>query len=203
MTYSLEGSLLEVCTCNILCPCWVGEDPDGDGTCDAVVAWHIENGDINGVNVSGQTFAVIAHLPGNVLTPHSWRIVGYVDEGATAEQEQAILGAWTGQLGGPLADMAQLVGEVIGAERAKIEFRVEGGEGTLKIGDVVDTQMAPYKGPSGMTTTLNESIFSNIPGSPAWVSKASHFKRNSARYGLKDVDIQNHNAIQGQFMFKG
>jgi hypothetical protein len=31
MSYHLEGDLLEVCTCKILCPCWVGEVPDGDG----------------------------------------------------------------------------------------------------------------------------------------------------------------------------
>lgn len=29
MPYELDGDLLEVCTCKILCPCWVGEDPDG------------------------------------------------------------------------------------------------------------------------------------------------------------------------------
>src|SRR5881409_603808 len=34
--YELEGSLLEVCTCNVLCPCWIGEDPDG-GDCLSVV----------------------------------------------------------------------------------------------------------------------------------------------------------------------
>jgi hypothetical protein len=28
-TYQLEGRLLEVCTCGVLCPCWVGADPDG------------------------------------------------------------------------------------------------------------------------------------------------------------------------------
>ena len=44
MTYQLEGSILEVCNCNILCPCWVGEDPDR-GTCDSVMAWHIDRGD--------------------------------------------------------------------------------------------------------------------------------------------------------------
>ena len=33
MGYQLQGRLLEVCTCNTLCPCWVGDDPDG-GTCD-------------------------------------------------------------------------------------------------------------------------------------------------------------------------
>jgi len=25
MAYDIEGKLLEVCTCNVLCPCWVGE----------------------------------------------------------------------------------------------------------------------------------------------------------------------------------
>ncbi len=41
MSYNVEGQLLEVCTCNILCPCWVGEDPD-NGTCDGVLAWHYD-----------------------------------------------------------------------------------------------------------------------------------------------------------------
>ena len=36
MGYQLQGRLLEVCSCNTLCPCWVGDDPDG-GTCDTAV----------------------------------------------------------------------------------------------------------------------------------------------------------------------
>ncbi|MDH4012188.1 MAG: hypothetical protein OEU55_15805 [Desulfobacterales bacterium] len=35
MAYRLEGKLLEVCTCNAICPCWVGEDPDGG----ALIGW--------------------------------------------------------------------------------------------------------------------------------------------------------------------
>jgi hypothetical protein len=31
--YLLEGTLLEACSCNVLCPCWIGEDPDL-GECD-------------------------------------------------------------------------------------------------------------------------------------------------------------------------
>jgi hypothetical protein len=27
MAYHLEGKLLEVCDCRVLCPCWIGEDP--------------------------------------------------------------------------------------------------------------------------------------------------------------------------------
>ena len=27
MGYHLEGKLLEVCDCKVLCPCWIGEAP--------------------------------------------------------------------------------------------------------------------------------------------------------------------------------
>ena len=45
MPYHLEGRLLEVCNCRVLCPCWIGEDPDF-GTCDTIVAWHMDKGTI-------------------------------------------------------------------------------------------------------------------------------------------------------------
>ena len=51
MAYKLEGQLLEVCNCRVLCPCWIGEDPDF-GTCEGTLAWNITSGTINGVDVS-------------------------------------------------------------------------------------------------------------------------------------------------------
>ena len=68
MAYEIEGRLLEVCTCNVLCPCWVGEDPDYK-TCDTTIAWGIEKGSIEGVDVNGLTMAVSAHIPKNILDP--------------------------------------------------------------------------------------------------------------------------------------
>ena len=55
MAYRLQGSILEVCTCKVLCPCWIGEDPDG-GTCDSTVAYHVDTGSVNNVDVSGLTW---------------------------------------------------------------------------------------------------------------------------------------------------
>ncbi len=66
MAYHLEGRLLEVCNCRVLCPCWIGEDPDR-GTCDTIVAYHFDKGTIEGVDVTGRTIAIVAHLPGNIL----------------------------------------------------------------------------------------------------------------------------------------
>jgi len=199
MAYHLEGKLLEVCDCNVLCPCWVGEDAD-NGTCDAVVSYHIDKGTVEGTDVSGLTIALLCHIPGNILKGN-WRVGVVVDDKATPQQQEALLNVWTGKLGGPVADLAKLVGEVVTVQRATVNFAVDEGRGTLKIGDLVEATMAPFRGPTGSVTTLNESIFSTIPGSPAYLSKASSYRRNSSKFGLRDVNIQNNNAIQGTFRF--
>ncbi len=201
MVYNLKGTLLEVCTCNILCPCWVGEDPDGDGTCDSVMAWHIDEGTVNGTGVSGRTVAVATHIPGNVLKGN-WKVALFVDDKASEQQNQALLDVWTGKLGGPVADLAGLIGEVVSIEQAPITYELNEGKGILKIGSVADMEMEPYRGPTGAVTTLNESIFTTIPGAPAWVAKASKYVRKSSQYGLKDIELQGHNAIQGSFRFE-
>jgi hypothetical protein len=59
-------------------------------------------------------------------------------------------------------------------------------------------EMEPYRGPTGEVTTLVESIFSTIPGSPAYVSKATRFKMVQPEIGV-DLDLSGHNAIQGTF----
>jgi hypothetical protein len=199
MAYSVEGDLLEVCDCKVLCPCWIGEDADGK-TCDAIVAYHVERGDIEGLDVSGLSLAIMAYLPGNILQGN-WKVAVFVDERATEAQEQALLKVWTGQLGGAIADFAKLIGEVVAVQRAPITFEVKEGEGTLKVGSTAEAVMAPYRGTGGRVTTLNDSVFSTIPGSPAYVSKASRYRRNTSSLGLRDVDLEGHNAIQGKFRF--
>lgn len=200
MSYTLEGTILEVCNCNVLCPCWIGEDPD-HGTCDAVVAYHVDKGTINGTDVSGRTFAILAHLPGNVLQG-GWKSYYVVDDKASPAQKQALIDVWTGKLGGPMADFASLTAEVLGIDSAPIAYELKEGKGTLRIGSMVEAEMSPYIGSTGQTTTLNDSVFSSIPGSPAWVSKASKYVRKSSSLGLKDMDLRDHNAIQGTFRFE-
>ena len=199
MGYELEGKLLEVCDCNVLCPCWIGEDPD-NGTCDGVVSYHIEKGTVDGTDVSGLTVGLVARIPGNILQGN-WKVAVFVDDKSTPAQEAALLNVFSGKMGGPVGDLCKLVGEIVTVQRAAIAFDIVDGKGTLTIGDVIDASLNPYVGATGNRTTLNESIFSTIPGSPAYVSKATHFKRRSSQFGLPDVDVKNRNAIQGNFRF--
>ena len=200
MAYQLEGRLLEVCDCDVVCPCWVGEDPDR-GTCDSAQVWRIDSGMIDGLDVTGRTIAVLAHIPGNVLNGN-WRTVFFVDDSATTEQHQALVEVWMGERGGPVADLAQLFGEIIAVEHVPIAFEVEGGQGNLRIGDVTEAQLTPFRGATGGVTALQDTLFSTIPGSPAYVGKASTYKRTSSQYGLRDVSLSGHNAIQGHFRFE-
>lgn len=199
MTYEIEGRLLEVCTCNILCPCWVGDVPDG-GTCDSVFGWAVDKGIVEGVEVSGRVVALSVHIPGNVLDGN-WSAVVYIDDQASQAQEDALLKVFTGQLGGAIADVAALISNVIAVERAPITFAVEGGEGSMTVGDIAELRLAPFVGMTGEPTTLQDTAFSTIPGSPAYVGKAETFRRTEAAHGLSDIDISGHNAIQGTFRF--
>jgi len=199
MSYRLEGRLLEVCTCKILCPCWVGEDPDR-GVCDSALAYHFDRGVIDGLDVSGLTLALATHIPGNVLKGN-WRVIVFVDDKASPAQEAALVGVFSGKGGGPVADLAKLVGEVVAVRRAPIAFDVVKGKGTLKVGDTVEAELEPYRGPTGQPTTLMETIFSTVPGSPAYVGKASTYRQRSPELG-QNIDLQGHNAILSDFRFE-
>ena len=200
MTYDIQGKLLEVCTCNVLCPCWIGEDPDG-GTCDSALAWHIDAGTIEDVDVTGRTVALSVHIPGNVLTPRSWKAAVFVDDGATDEQQAQLLKVFTGQLGGAIADLAGLIGEVVAVERVPITFTVDGGQGRLTVGAVADATITPYTGATGKPTILSETVFSTIPGSPVFASKSDYVTRDGQAHGLPSVDLKGRNALQGHFRF--
>jgi hypothetical protein len=198
MSYHLEGRLLEVCNCKVLCPCWIGEDPD-NGTCDTIVAWHIDQGTVDGVDVSGNTIAAVAHVPGNILQGN-WTAAIYVDDQASKVQEEALLKVYTGQSGGPVADLVKLIGLVVSVERAPIRFTVTAGKGELEIGTSYYAELEPYLGATGNQTTLSDTVFSTVPGAPVFVGKAPSYRSKNAAIGI-DLDIKGHNALQSTFVF--
>jgi hypothetical protein len=151
--YSLEGTLLEICSCGVMCPCFGGEDPDG-GSCVGVIAYQLERGEIEGVDVSGLSILNVAQIPGNALQG-SWRVVLLIDDRATEEQEQVMLRAFGGELGGFLGDLAGLVDELVAVERAPIAHAVENAVGTISVDGVLEADLEPIIGANGNQTTLS------------------------------------------------
>jgi len=199
MSYRLQGSLLEVCTCKVLCPCWVGEDPDFVD-CKSAMAWNFQQGTIDGIDVSGLTIGLAVFIPGNVLDGN-WRVTMFIDENASDEQAAAIQAVYSGEKGGPVKELVQLVGEVTSVERSPILFKVKEGKGTLKMADVAYAELEPYRSATGEVTTLSNSIFSTVPGAPAYVGKARKFTLKSEPLNV-DLDIEGFNSIQSDFLFE-
>jgi hypothetical protein len=141
MTWNLEGSYFESCSCDTPCPCTVslalGADRD---YCRAVLAFNIKSGDVEGVDVGGVGAALIADTP-KVMSEGGWKVGLYIDEAASEEQAGALGRVFSGELGGPPAALGPLLGEFLGVERAPMEFHEEGLTHALKIGDAVDIEI--------------------------------------------------------------
>ena len=124
-----------------------------------------------------------------------------MDERATPRREEAILKVFTGQLGGPVADIVKLIGEVVAVEQAPITFEADKGKGILKIGQAVDAQMVPYVSPhTGEPTMLYKSVFSDIGGGPMYPGKAPTYKVNNPALGI-NLNLSGKSVIQGKCTF--
>jgi hypothetical protein len=199
MAYQLEGRMLDACSCNVICPCWVGEDPDG-GKCAGAIAWHVDKGAIDGVDVSGLTVALAYDIPGNALKGN-WRAAVFVDDKASPAQEQALVAVFSGKKGGPVADLAQLIGEVVGVQRAPITFDLVQGKGSMRIGSLVSVDMEPLRSATGASTALSDAALSVTAGAPYYVGKASTLRQVVP--GLaQDFRLEGDSAVQGPFRFE-
>jgi hypothetical protein len=114
-----------------------------------VLAFHITRGAVDDVDVAGRSVAVVADAPAKMLDG-GWRVGLVIDDKASKEQADKLAGVFSGQMGGPMAALAPLIGEVLGIEQKSIEFRDSGHKHHLKIGDEIAIDVEDYI-PEGMS----------------------------------------------------
>jgi hypothetical protein len=141
MAWNLTGSYVETCSCELMCPCNLSMDHGATyDFCRVTLVFNIREGQIDGTDISGRTVAMIADTP-KVMTDGNWRLGLFVDDGASDEQFDKLAQVFSGQLGGPMAALTPLVGEMLGVERAAIEVRDDGLRHSVKVGDVIDFEI--------------------------------------------------------------
>jgi hypothetical protein len=141
MSWSIEGTYFETCSCELMCPCNLSFDHGATyDYCRVTLVFDIREGQIEGTDVSGRTLAVIADSP-KVMTEGNWRLGMFVDDGTSDEQMEKLTGVFGGQMGGPMAGLAPLIGEVLGVERAPIEVVEDGLSHSVRIGDAIDFEV--------------------------------------------------------------
>ena len=140
MAWNLKGSYVETCSCDLICPCNASFDHGATyDFCRVTLVFVVREGQIDGTDVAGTTVAVIADTP-KVMTEGNWRLGVFVDAAAD-EQADKLVQVFGGQLGGPMAGLAPLVGEMLGVERATIEVRDDGLRHSVRIGDAIDFEI--------------------------------------------------------------
>lgn len=141
MSWHLKGSYAETCSCELMCPCNLSFDHGATyDYCRAALAFNIKDGEIDGTDVSGLKAAFVIDTP-KVMTDGNWRLAVFIDDQASDEQADKLTAVFTGQLGGPMEALGPLVGEVLGVERAPIEFVDDGLRHSVKVGDAIDFEI--------------------------------------------------------------
>jgi hypothetical protein len=141
MSWSLSGKYVETCSCELMCPCNLSLDHGATHDfCRVSLVFDIQQGTVEGVDVSDRTVAAIADTP-KVMTDGNWRLGMFVDDGASDEQFDKLVAVFGGQLGGPMAALTPLVGEMLGVERAPIEVRHEGLRHSVRVGEAIDFEI--------------------------------------------------------------
>jgi hypothetical protein len=159
MAWSLEGNYAENCNCDVVCPCtWSGLSRPADrDRCNALLAFHIDRGEIDGVDVSGLTFALLVDSP-KQMTDGGWRAGLLIDSKASDQQAAKLQEVAGGQAGGPPAGIAPLIGEVIGVERVAASFEQRDGTTRVRLGDVAEFEVAHVHSIEG-----KDMLLDNVP----------------------------------------
>ncbi len=141
MSWKLEGSYFETCSCDVVCPCTasfaLGATHD---RCRVTLVFRIQNGEVEGVDVSGLAVAAVADTP-KVMSEGNWRLGVIMDAAASEEQAEKLGAVFSGALGGPMEALGPLVGENLGVQSAPIEIREDGLRHSVRIGDAIDFEI--------------------------------------------------------------
>lgn len=141
MSWTLKGSYVETCSCDLICPCNATFDHGATyDYCRVTLVFAIREGEIDGTAVGGLNVAAIADTP-KVMTDGNWKLGVFVDERASDEQLEKLVGVFSGQMGGPMAGLAPLVGEMLGVERAAIDVVDDGLRHSVRVGEVIDFEI--------------------------------------------------------------
>ncbi len=165
MAWTIKGEFVETCSCNMLCPCWYGVQElmlMDRGWCASPWLIRIEEGESNGVDISGCNVVLTTYFPGPTLFDGDGTGRVYLDQNNSTEQRRELEAIFTATRGGPLEVIGSLVNKWLPTQVTDIVVTEE--DGTIKagvgdFGSIVSTRMVNEE---GNTVTLHDAGFSLV-----------------------------------------
>jgi hypothetical protein len=178
MAWRLSGSYLENCNCEVACPCTVANfaaPSTYEEGCKGLLAFHVESGEVEGVDVRGLSVTVVLGASPQNMVEGGWRVGLFIDDRATPQQAEKLAAVFSGQLGGPTAALAPLLGEFLGIESVPMEYRADGKRRSLIMGErarlTVEEVTSPVD-PEGPAPRVI-GVTGHVTGAPLAVARGS------------------------------
>ena len=184
MSWRLNGTYFENCNCDMVCPCTTSglTMPATNDRCVVSFVFHVDKGEIDGVDVSNTTMIVLADTPA-VMAEGNWRVGLIVDAAATSEQATKLITVFSGKAGGPMAMLSPLIGEVLGLESVTIEYLDNGRRHSVKAGNLIDIEIEDFVAPHSPTGEIARlSGMLHVANSTLTIAKATRARVNA--FGL-------------------
>lgn len=195
--WRVEGMYFEACSCKGACPCLFAGDPT-EGTCDALVAWHIDQGHMDDLTLDGLNLAMALHTPGN-MTAGDWKVVVYIDARASQQQHDALVQIFGGAAGGHPATLASFVGEILGVESVSMRYDIAGRHHQLEVGDIAGASLTAISGQNDEEVTISGHPVAVAPGNTGTVAQSDHLSHRG--HGL-DWHFDGRTAFYSTFQYQ-
>ena len=196
MGWSVSGTYFENCPCDMVCPCSTSgmSMPADQDRCRVMLAFHIDEGDVDGLDISGLNVAVLADAPA-LMTEGNWKLGMFMDAAASKEQAEAIGGVFGGALGGPMAALGPLVGEMLGMETVPIDYVDDGRRHSIKAGNLLDIEVEDFVPPNSATGEVSMLTGMAHPVTTTFtIARATRSKIKAFGYDLSHEGKNAHSA---------
>lgn len=174
-TWELTLDYLGTCTCDVVCPCLIGQLKPTHDYCFDLFTFHVRDGRYGEVDLSGRRIVNAYQMDGSPFNGN-WKVVLYLDEQTSQEQQDALTEIFTGKAGGPWGVLASFVGSLMAVKRVPISFDgLDGRSPTLRVGDLGLLSSDAIVGGDGENTVrLHNGLFP--PGA------SLHMARTTSRF---------------------
>jgi len=152
MAWQLSGEVLETCSCDMICPCIFGPAKPDQGWCAGALIFDIQQGNSDGVNLSGTRTALAFDLPGDFFGGNGTGRL-YISDSASADQRRELEAVFSGQKGGAFAALGGVLSKVLPTQTANIDVSL-GESPTAKIGSIGQLTLQRVKSQDGKQTTV-------------------------------------------------
>ena len=197
--WKMNGTYFEACNCDAACPCVFLSDPTEDD-CTALVAWHIDEGNFDGVALDNLNVALAVLSPGNMAAV-KWTAAVYFDDSASDSQKDALMQIFTGQAGGHPGRLVSHIGEVLGVSSLPMTYQAEGKRRSLQIEGVAEAEIeAIAPGQGGADITVENHPLCIAPGYKAVVSKSKNVTYQDHGF---DWQFSGKNGFYSPFVYQG